>query len=376
MNHKLISITNIDDLLQKMDEVIENEFIPTLAFVYASVDCQIPSLFTALQKYSFEIVGASTVGEIYASEEMGVKVKDYSIVCMLIDMDRRYFSLRIENIQEEKFYALGKSMGTWARSKFENPALLTLTSGLMFDNETFIEGIQTKVTHLFGAAAGDDRTYQGTYIFSNKKLSTNGAIVLAFDEDKIEIINTRGFGWSGIGTQRVVTSSVKNVVFTIDDKPAINFYKDYLNITANDMPDMGAFYPLEVMLSNGQIVYRAAIFINEEDGSLVFAGHVKEGSKVRISAPMGERVIEEVEKGIVKALEEDATFKADLTLIFPCAAHKKLLGSYGIQEIESVYHATQKAPLIGFYAYGEISSFTKNNAFHNETFVTVQLRER
>lgn len=376
MNHKLISVTNIDNLIEKIDETIENEFMPTLAFIYASVSCHIPSLFTSLQKYSFYIVGASTVGEIYGSEESGVHVKDHTIVCMLTDIDSRYFSLKIKEIEDTEFHTLGEYMGTWAKSKFENPALLTLTSGLMFDNEMFIEGIQTKVTHLFGGAAGDDRVFKDTYVFSKNKLSTNGAIVVAFDQDKIEVINTRGFGWSGIGTQRVVTKSVHNIVYTIDDKPAINFYKDYLNITTNDMPDMGADYPLEVMLSNGQIVYRAAIFINEEDGSLVFAGHVKEGSKVRISAPIGEAVIDEVEDGITKSLYGRDTFKADLTLIFPCAAHKKLFGTYGIKEIEAVYRATKNAPLIGFYAYGEISSSTKSNAFHNETFVTVQLKER
>jgi len=376
MKHKLISVTNIHDLIEKIDETIENEFLPTLAFIYASVSCNIPSLFSNVQKYSFDIVGASTVGEIYGSQDNGVHVKNHSIVCMLTDINANYFTLKIKDIEETNFYTLGEQMGTWAKSKFQNPALLTLTSGLMFDNESFIEGVQTKVTHLFGGAAGDDRIFQDTYIFSNNKLSTNGAMSVAFDQDKIEIINTRGFGWSGIGTQRVVTKSVQNIVYTIDDKPAINFYKDYLNITADDMPDMGADYPLEVMLSNGQVVYRAAIFINEQDGSLVFAGHVKEGSKVRISAPIGEAVIEEIEEGIVRAIEDCSTFKADLTLIFPCAAHKKLLGTYGIKEIEAVYSATKQSPLIGFYAYGEISSSTKSNAFHNETFVTVQLRER
>jgi len=376
MEHKLISAVEIGELVEKIDNEILDGFSPTLVFIFASVNCNIPSLFSTLENYSFYVVGSSTVGEIYGSEESGVHVQDHSIVCMLTDLNPLYFSLEIKDVAQMDYHTLGEHMGVWARSKFRNPALLTLTAGLTFDNESYIEGIQTKVIHLFGAAAGDDRIFQDTYVFSKSKLTTSGVLVLAFDQDLVEIINTRGFGWSGIGTQRVVTKSVNNVVYTIDDKPALNFYKDYLNITMADMPDMGADYPLEVLLSNGQIVYRAAIFINEEDASLVFAGHVKEGSKVRISAPMGESVVHHVEKSITRALSGREDFKSDLTLIFPCAAHKKLLGSYGVKEIEAVYYATHEAPLIGFYAYGEISSSTNSNAFHNETFVTVQLKER
>jgi hypothetical protein len=375
MKHKLISVTNIDNLIENIDETIENEFTPTLAFIYASVHCDIPFLFTRLKKYDFYIVGSSTVGEIYGTEEDGVYVKDFSIACMLVDINPSNFKLKVKKIEGDDFYSFGESLATWSESKFRNPALLTITAGLHFDNESYIEGLQTKVTHLFGGAAGDDNIFKNTYVFSREKLITSGVLVLAFNQDNIEIINTRGFGWSGIGTQRVVTKSVNNVVFTIDDKPAIKFYQDYLNITMDDMPEMGANHPLEVVLNNGQVVYRTPILI-EEDGSLIFAGHVKEGSKVRISAPIGEGIIDEVEESITKALHHREDFKADLTLIFPCAAHKNLLGTYGIKEIEAVYHATQNIPLIGFYAYGEISSSTKSNAFHNETFVTVQLKER
>lgn len=373
MKHKLISVTNIHNLIEKIDETIENEFLPTLAFIYASVSCNIPSLFNSVQKYSFDIVGASTVGEIHAVDEK-VCVDDYSIVCMLVDIKDTYFKVKVENIEKD-FYTSGKNLSLWAKHLFENPALLTITAGLSFDNEHYIEGLQTELTELFGASAGDDNNFQDTYVFSKEKVINSGAIVLAFDQDKMKIINTRGFGWYGIGTQRVVTNSHNNVVFTIDDKPAINFYKDYLNITMDDMPEMGANHPLEVVLNNGQVVYRTPVFI-AEDGSLVFAGHVKEGSKVRISAPIGEAVIDEVEMSIRKALDFQDDFQGDFTLIFPCAAHKNLLGTYGIKEIEAVYSATKQSPLIGFYAYGEISSSTKSNAFHNETFVTVQLRER
>ncbi len=376
MNHKLINTTSLESLFELIDKTIKNNFNPTLAFIYLSVSYDLEYLVKRLKRYSFLVIGSTTVGEIYADEINGVQVKDKSITCMLVDIKVDSFALKIKNIEDNSYYKTGIKLGEWSKKQFDNVALLTLTAGLAFDNESFINGIQKKVTYLFGAAAGDDNTFKDTYIFSNNKLTKSGALVVAFDQDRVEILNSRGFGWSGIGTKRVVTKSKRNIVYTIDDKPAIDFYKEYLSITEDDMPNMGADYPLEVELPDGQIVYRAAISIDEKDGSLLFYGHINEGSRVRISAPMGEMVIEEVKKSIESALEKRSQYRAELTMIFPCAAHKSLLGTQKIKEIEAAYSATKNSPLIGFYAYGEISSTDDTNAFHNETFVTVQLREK
>ena len=376
MRHKIISAKSIKKLIEEIDNTIVNNFTPTLAFVYSSVHYNITTLSKKLKKYDFLIVGSSTVGEIYANNNV-TEVKNETIACMLVDLDKSAFSLKVKDLnKDEDYYKLGTKMAQWSKKQFANPAILTLTSGLHFDNDTYLKGLQTEVDNLFGAVAGDDNLFKDTYVFSQNKMTTFGALVLAIDRDKIDILSSRGFGWSGIGTQRIVTKSIKNIVYTIDDKPAINFYKEYLNITQDDMPSMGANYPLEVQLTNGQVLYRAAVYINQDEGSLIFSGHVEEGAKVRISAPIGEQIIDHVEESVSMTLKEKKDFKVDLTLIFPCAAHKNLLGSYGKREVEAVHNASQQTPLIGFYAYGEIASSKESNAFHNETFVTVLLREK
>ena len=375
MKHKLINVNDIDDALEQIDETIKNSFTPTLVFIYLSVSFDLKYFVKKLKKYPFIVVGATTVGEISADVNFGVNVFEQSISCMLTDLDSSAFSIKLKKMKDNQFVDFGIKIAKWSEKQYSYPALLTITAGLSFNNESYIEGIQKRNQHFFGAVAGDDRLFESTYVFSNTKIIEHGVLVLAIDREKVEILTSRGFGWSGIGTQRVVTKSYENIVYTIDDKPAIEFYKDYLNITPDNMPDMGVDYPLEVVLPNGQTVYRAAVHINE-DGSLLFAGHVIEGSKVRISAPTGFQVIDSVVDSVEDVLKDNQDFKSDLTLLFPCTAHKQLLGSYGVKEIESVFTATQNAPLIGFYAYGEIASSHEKNAFYNETFVTVQLRER
>jgi hypothetical protein len=180
-----------------------------------------------------------------------------------------------------------------------------------------------------------------------------------------------------MGKDRIVTKAHKNIVYKIDGKPAIDFYKKYLNIdnSNNNMTQIGIEYPLEVIMRNGQVVYRAVLEINENDGSLIFAGHVEEKSRVRLSAAKGKVIIDHVENSIKECLAQREDFKPDITLVFPCCSRKQVLGDLTIKEIEAIYRHTG-VPLIGFFAYGEIGAFPGGYGFHNETFVTALLRDK
>ena len=375
MRHSVISTNSIDSFIKEIDASIKNSFKPTLAFIYVSIEYDIEQLVDELSKYKFIIVGSSTAGEIYGDSKVGVETKEQTLSCILTDMDASAFSIKLKKNRKNEFFNLGKKIGKWVNKSFDNASLLTITAGLDFDNESYINGIQEKQNEVFGGLAADDRNFKSTYVFSQNKIVKDGLLALAIDKDKIEICLSQGFGWSGIGVQRVVTKSVKNTVYTIDDKPAIEFYTEYLNITSDDMPCMGIDFPMEVISHNGEIVTRAVIDINK-DGSLVCAGHVKEGSRVKISIPIGLKVIDNVVESINNASNNKHINNPDLTLLFPCTAHKELLGTLGINEIEAVFHAIKRTPLIGFYTYGEFSSFYTSSAFHNETFVTIQMREK
>ena len=376
MHSKIISTHSIKKLIEEIDTAINTTFNPSLAFIYVSPRYNIRKLVVELNRYPFLIFGATTVGEIYANEELGVHEKEESIVCMLIDINPSAIALKLLQVEDEHYYKAGEQIASWAKKEFSNPAIITATSGLAFDNDAYTQGVVASgVEYVFGGAAGDDLILQDTFIFSKDNFSNHGVIALAIDRDKIDIVGARAFGWTGMGKERIVTKAHKNVVYQIDGKPAIDFYKKYLNITNEDMPQVGIEYPLEVTMRNGQVVYRAVLEINEEDGSLIFAGHVEEKSRVRLSAAKGKVIIEHVEESIKACLSENEDFKPDIALVFPCCSRKQILGDLTIKEIEAVYNSTN-VPLIGFFAYGEIGAFPGGYGFHNETFVTALLRDK
>ncbi|MBL0722000.1 MAG: FIST C-terminal domain-containing protein [Sulfurovum sp.] len=376
MQSILIHAYSIEDLIEDIDTKMEDGFNPSLAFIYISVAYDIQKLIIELTQYPFFIVGATTVGEIFANEEFGVNEEEESIVCMLLDINPNFIALKILPVDSNKYYSIGKTVGNWSREQFSNAAIITITSGLVFDNDAYVQGIlSTGIVYAFGGSAGDDLMFKDTFVFSGKNFTSHGVIVLAFDNSKIDIIGSRAFGWIGIGKEKIVTRAVKNIVYEIDNRPAIDFYKRYLLVDSIDMPETGIEYPLEVKMRNGQVVFRAVLDINQKDGSLIFAGHVEEKSRVRISAPEGKNIITHVDKSIREAKEKSNNFKPELSLVFPCCSRKQVLGALTHKEIEVAYKASG-CPMVGLFVYGEIGAFPNGYGFHNETFVTALLKEK
>ncbi len=376
MKNSIIHPYSIQHLIDRVDMTMEKGMTPTVAFIYVSPKYNVRKLVTELNKYPFLVVGATTVGEIFANEEYGAREREESIVCMLLDIDSSALSLRLFQVEGENYYKAGEDVTVWAKNIFSNVGLITITSGLSFDNDAYTQGlIENGIEYAFGGSAGDDLLLKDTFVFSKDNFSNHGVISLALDLDKIEIAGARAFGWEGIGRERIVTKAYKNIVYEIDGKPAINFYKKYLNITNEDMPQVGIEYPLEVTMRGGLICYRAVLEINEDDGSLIFAGHVQEKSKVRLASAKGREIVNYVEDSISDLMNNQIDFEPEVALVFPCCSRKQVLGDLAIKEIEAIYRNI-KVPLIGFYAYGEICAFPNVYAFQNETFVTALLKEK
>jgi len=379
MKSIIIHATSISDLTKKIEEKTE-DFTPTLAIVYNSPAYDIRKLVTELNCFPFLVFGSTTVGEIYADDEKGANETNNSIVCMLIDINLNAISLKLFQANGDKCYESGQEVASWSKEQFPNstltPAIVTVTSGLTFDTEAYSQGISAeKIEYVFGGIAGDDLLLKETFVYSKDNFSNHGMIVLAIDRDKVDVLGARAFGWGGIGRERIVTKSTKNIVYEIDGRPAIEFYQKYLNAMSTDMPQIGIEYPLEVKMRDGHVAYRAALAIDEEAGALIFGGHIEENSKIKLATVKGKEIINHVTRSITEVLEENPNFTPEIGLLFPCCSRKYVLADYAIQEIETIFDKA-KVPLVGFFAYGEIGVFPGGYGFQNETFVTAFLSEK
>ena len=120
---------------------------------------------------------------------------------------------------------------------------------------------------------------------------------------------------------------------------------------------------------------RTVMFVNKEDHSLICAGNVPQGSKLRFSLPPDFDVIDKVVEDC-NEIKANYQNQGDAMVMFSCISRQLSFGQMISEEIERVREVWD-CPLIGFFSYGEIGKSKKGkHEFHNNTCCIVVLREK
>ncbi len=359
----------------KLSEIINANFKPSLAFVFASVEMDIASVRAAFENYNLVVFGASSCGEIYF-DGISEGIYEGSVTVSLVELKQEFFASTLIDGAGLNSMELGKKVGNWGKSLFKSPAFLIAVSGLMANGQEVVEGVLETVgknTIMFGGLAGDDAHFKETFVFDQHSIIDNAAVAIAFDTDFIDIRGLASSGWVSIGSDKIVTKAIGNKVFTIDNEPALKVYKEYLNIKDDELPEIGVVYPLLVKKDKREVL-RAVVGIDKDEQSLVFAGTVPQGSIVTFSTSPGFEVIDHTIKDI-RLFFEDAG-KVDLMLLFSCMARHRALGPVIAEEINEAMQITG-LPVNGFFTYGEIGNNGPSCCdFYNETFTLALITQK
>jgi hypothetical protein len=229
--------------------------------------------------------------------------------------------------------------------------------------------------------AGDDYTFADQFVFTNDKESNMGTVVLALDEDNIKIKGVATCGWKAVGTEKTVTKSEGNHVYTVDDIPVLDITTKYgglenVNPENEDLLlEIAANFPLQLQREKGDPVMRPGLVVDWSDRSFYCSGSVPQGSKVRFSLPPDFDVMEKVIKG-VQQLKDTEMPKADALVIFSCAGRILSLGPLMNMEIEGIKNVWD-IPMVGMFSNGELARATGGNLeMHNLTTCCVALKEK
>lgn len=379
MNAKTIKANSTQAISVEIHKTITADFQPTLAIVFLSIKQDYKALSNLLDKKNIAVFGATTSGEFIDSD-----IEEGSIVMMLMDMNPAHFKIHFLETGKHTTSENAKQIGVLGKNTFANPAFIIASGWLHIDGEKIIEGIIEgfgKEVTVFGGMAGDDLAMDGPLVFTNSQSAVNGLLALIIDEDHIEINGIATCGWKPIGTTKTVTKSEGNIVYTIDDKPALDMVMKYLGLNidldaGNDvLTNIGAYYPLQLERENVTPVMRTAMWGNKEDRSLICAGTVPQGAQVRFSLPPDFDAIEQVIEEC-KEVKNDRQPQADALIIFSCISRHLSFGILMTEEIEQVQQVWD-APMVGFFSYGEFGkSKTGKHEFHNNTCCVVAIKEK
>lgn len=394
MKAKSIKGNTPSEIKTELEQSMADGFTPTLAIVFISVKQDRDAICELLQKEGIQIFGATTAGEFIDGN-----IEEGSIVMLLLDMNPAYFKLEFLETSQETAVEDATKLGITGKESFIKPAFIIANSGVTLDGEPFVEGIiqgfgrpsspaDGEVT-IFGGKAGDDLALEATFVFTNEKSSDTALVALIIDEDKIDVRGIATCGWQALGTTKTVTKSEGNIVYTLDDKPALDMLLNYLGVELKLDGDREIvtflsswYYPLQVERENVDPVIRTAMFANRKDRSLICSGKVPQGAKIKFSLPPDFDSIDTV-IAECKVIKDDAQQEADALIMFSCVSRYLSFGMVIKEEIEQVQKIWD-APMAGFFSYGEYGKSlsagragkTGKNDYHNNTCCVVALKEK
>ncbi len=379
MNAKSIKGKSIQELKAALAKTISTHFKPTLAVVFSSKSQDLQAISALLDAEGIAIFGCTTNGEFIDEE-----TENGSCVMLLLDMKKEHFQIFLEEYPEKNYKAVATKIAQKAKEKFDKPAFLIGTSHSETDGEEILRGLEEvigKDVNAFGGAAGDDYSFTETWVFTNGKISSNGLVCIALNEEKVAIKGIATCGWKAVGTEKTVTRSEGNHVYTIDDVPALDItvkYGGLENITPDNkdvLLELAANFPLQLQREKGDPVMRPALVVDWSDHSFHTSGTVPQGSKVRFSLPPDWDVMEQVIKG-VQQLKEREMPDADALVVFSCAGRILSFGPMMTDELEGI-KKIWNVPMAGMFSNAELARATGGNLeMHNLTTCCVALKEK
>lgn len=379
MKAKSIKSKSVEEIKIALQATMADDFRPTLAIMFISVKQDRAAICNILSQHSITVFGSTTHGE-FIDEDL----ENGSVVILLMDMNPTYFSVLFDEYPDKNYREVAQQIAHQAKQLFSTPSFLIAGSHMETDAEQLLFGFEDvvgKQVNVFGGMAGDDYSFSNQFVFTNNKESNRGLVVLVLDESKIIIKGKATCGWKAVGTEKIVTKSEGNHVFTVDNEPVLDITAKYgglENMNAENTAaalEIASNFPLQLQREKGDPVMRPGLLINWEDGSFLCSGSVPQGSKVRFSLPPDLDVMEKVISG-AEELKKTEMPEADALIVFSCAGRILSFGPMMNMEIEGL-KKIWNVPMIGMFSNAELGRATGGNLeMHNLTTCCVALKEK
>ena len=385
MRAKSIKGNSVEAIQQALQETILDGFQPTLAIVFVSVKLERKSITALLHQYQIDVFGCTSCGEFTGDHH-----SEGEIVILLLDLDRQYYRILLEEVKDNAVEAAASRIAAQALQHFSNPTFLLSSTGIYadghyFDGETLVSVLVEKLGRdrvFFGGMAGDDWAIQNSYVFTAEQESGNAITALVFDGDRISLQGIATHGWKPLGLSRRITKSIGNKVYSIDGQPAAEMYLKYLGMEQKSgdekfdiFKDLSVHFPFIARREDGETIIKSPRFIDRESNALVMDIEMEEGSEFHFTTPPDFEIAEEI---IAEAAEMKNRMESqpDALLIFSCAGRPPVLGPLTIIENEGLAKVWQ-VPMAGFYTYGEFGR-TRNGQqyFHSGMCCWVTIKEK
>lgn len=307
------------------------------------------------------IIGSTTDGEI-----MDGRVTSGEVVLNFTQFEQTTLKVAAQEHRSDGFYS-GQKLAHHLIGD-DTQLMIAFVDGIHTNGEEFLKGIASVNNNIMvaGGLAADNGKFKETYVFTKGSILNKGAVAVTLNNRNLHVHTDYSFNWYPIGNELTITHAKGNRIYMIDGRTAVDTYAYYLgDDIAKGLPSVGIEFPL-IVNRNGLDVSRAIIG-KENDGSVIAAGNIYTGEKVRIGYGNSKEILEKSHIIVENTLKQ----VSEAIFLYSCSTRKYFMGD----EIESETLPLQDiAPVSGFFTYGEFFTLEKNELF-NQTMTIVSLSE-
>jgi hypothetical protein len=323
-----------------------------------------------------QIIGCTTSGEITDS---GVYDDSISITAMQWERSMlRFITKPVINMAQS--FAIGSEIA--AELKMDDlKGIFVLSDGLNVNGSELVEGLQKALpdTPIIGGLASDQAEFKKTLILNNDKIEDQVVVAVGIYGDDAVVTSGALGGWKPYGPPRKITRSSKNIVYELDNKPALQLYKMYIGYYADKLPASGLNFPFAIMDNKDVKVIRTLLAVNDKDNSLTFAGNIAEGSTVRFLKSDHDQLVLGASEAAKQIVDKKVNLnQSGLAVCVSCVGRKLVMESQIADEVFAVQRVLgTQTKITGFYSNGEICSGENdhNSQLHNQTMTIAYLSE-
>jgi hypothetical protein len=325
-----------------------------------------------------EIIGCTTSGEI-----SDTRIYDESLCLTAVEFKSSEIDVFTVNITSDPSYAFKELAEHFSKPNLKS--LFVISDGQMVNGTDLVNTLQDilpKDTVITGGLAGDGTNFSETILWHNTDSGHGKIIGCGFYGKNLKVGHGSMGGWDPFGPKRVVTKSYDNILYSLDHKPALELYRNYLGEHAKKLPASALLFPLLISQENDQPnVIRTILNINEHDNSMIFAGDIPEGAYAQLMKANFERLIDGAEtaaKNTSLSILAEHKQQNGLVIMVSCVGRRLVLNQRAEEEVEAVKETFGESnTYTGFYSYGEISPLVKGGkcGLHNQTMTITSLFE-
>ncbi len=312
----------------------------------------------------------------------------HGIIIVLFSLtEEAYFNIAcVKNTSSDNALGAGEELGEkllYGCKGVHRDLGIVFSNGLAEDNLDFISGLQEKLGRSFplvGASnSGNNTDNQKTALYFNNEIINNAGCGILWG-GKLSFGLGLRHGWQPLGKPHKITKSRGNIVNEIDAKEAANLYKEYFakNIPRlrQELKRLSAFYPLGIHLPGEKEYLLRSLSEIKDDGSLVFAGDIPEGSIVRLMISSKESCLMSTRQAAEMAKKSMGNQEIKFALVFNSIARWQLLGRQADKEPDIIKEVLgQDTPLAGIYTYTQQAPLNSINqlgrAYTNNNSVVI-----